>query len=193
MTTKPMQGVYPILVTPFHEDGSIDTESLQSLIDFNLEAGVHGLGVALGSEVFKLTEAERDDVTKIVVDRVNGKVPVVINTGAEGTALAVHYSQRAEALGADALMILPPSFMPIGPAEVVAYYQDISAAVNIPIFLQDIATSTIAPNLARQIAETCEWVQYIKVESMPITAKVSAMVEQAGDVLTVFGGAGKVE
>ncbi|MEM7028931.1 MAG: dihydrodipicolinate synthase family protein [Chloroflexota bacterium] len=190
MNTAPMQGVYPILVTPFHEDGSIDQESLHTLIDFNITAGVHGLGVALGSEVFKLTEAERDQVTSIVVKHVNGRVPVVINTGAEGTALAVHYSKRAEALGADALMILPPSFMPIGPAEILDYYQQISAAVNTPIFLQDIATASISPTLGRQITESCEWVQYIKVESMPITAKVEAMVKQAGDVLTVFGGAG---
>ena len=192
MSTKTMQGVYPILVTPFAEDGTIDQDSFHSLIDFNLEAGVHGLGVALGSEVFKLTEAERDEVTRIVVKRVNSRVPVVINTGAQGTDVAIHYSQRAEALGADALMILPPSFMPVGPSEILDYYQSISDTVNIPIFLQDIATSSISPNLARQLAERCEWVQYIKVESMPITAKVAAMVEKAGDVLTVFGGAGGV-
>ncbi|MEZ4674798.1 MAG: dihydrodipicolinate synthase family protein [Caldilineaceae bacterium] len=51
-------------------------------------------------------------MTTIVVDQVNGRVPVVINTGAPGTDLAVLYSRRAEELGADALMILPPSFMP---------------------------------------------------------------------------------
>ena len=89
MTTKPMRGVYPILVTPFDETGRIDEESLRRLIDFNLDAGVHGLGVALGSEIFKLAEAERDQVTTIVVEQVNGRVPVVINTGAPGTDLAV--------------------------------------------------------------------------------------------------------
>ncbi|MEZ4617968.1 MAG: dihydrodipicolinate synthase family protein [Caldilineaceae bacterium] len=44
MTNKPMRGVYPILVTPFDEAGRIDEESLRRLIDFNLDAGVHGLG-----------------------------------------------------------------------------------------------------------------------------------------------------
>lgn len=190
MSTTTMRGVYPILITPFNEDGTIDQASLHSLIDFNLDAGVHGLGVALGSEIFKLSEAERDQVIRIVVDRVAGRVPVVINTGAPGTDLTIFYSQRAAELGADALMILPPSFMPVSGPELVAYYQDISAAVNIPIFLQDIPVATIPPDLAHQIAETCEWVQYIKVESQPITAKVAAMAEQAGDVLTIFGGAG---
>jgi len=97
---KPIQGVFPILVTPFAEAGRIDVESLQRLIEFNLAAGVHGLGVALGSEIFKLSESVRDDVTRVVVTQVNGRVPVVINSGAPGTLLAVHYSRPAQELGA---------------------------------------------------------------------------------------------
>ena len=190
MTARTMRGVYPILITPFHDDGRIDEASLRRLIDFNLEAGVHGLGVALGSEIFKLAEAERDQVIRIVVAQVNGRVPVVINTGAPGTDLAVFYSRRAQELGADALMIMPPAFMPAGPDEVLEYFGAISAAVTIPIFLQDTPTAPIGAGLARQLAAQCEWVRYIKVESMPITAKVAAMVEQAGDQLVVFGGAG---
>ena len=109
-----MRGVFPILVTPFDERSQIDEASLRSLVEFNLEAGVHGLGVALGSEVFKLSEAERDQVTRIVVNQVGRRVPVVVNTGAAGTDLAVFYSQTAERNGADALMVIPPSFMPAG-------------------------------------------------------------------------------
>lgn len=185
-----MRGVFPILVTPFDEQGRVDEESLRRLIDFNIDAGVHGLGVALGSEVFKLGEAERDAVTSIVVSQVRQRVPVVINTGAPGTDLAVQYSRRAEELGADALMVIPPNFMPAGPAEVLAYYKAISDAVKIPIFLQDVPSAPIPAGLARQLAETCEWVRYIKVETVPITTKVADMVAQAGEQLTVFGGAG---
>jgi len=185
-----MRGVFPILVTPFDEQARIDEASLRSLIAFNIAAGVHGLGVALGSEIFKLSEAERDHVTRIVVDEVGGRVPVVINTGAAGTDLAVLYSQAAEANGADALMIIPPSFMPAGPDEVRAYYRAISGSVTIPIFLQDTPAAPISPALARQIAEECEHVRYIKVETLPITSKVAAMVAQGGDDLVVFGGAG---
>jgi 4-hydroxy-tetrahydrodipicolinate synthase len=185
-----MQGVFPILVTPFDDLGRIDEESLRRLIDFNINAGVHGLGVALGSEIFKLSERERDVVTEIVVSQVRRRVPVVINTGAPGTDLAVQYSCRAQELGADALMIIPPAFMPAGPAEVLEYYRAISDAVKIPIFLQDVPSAPISASLARQIAENCEWVRYIKVETVPVTTKVADMVAKAGDQLTVFGGAG---
>jgi 4-hydroxy-tetrahydrodipicolinate synthase len=190
MSAETMQGIVPILVTPFAPDGAIDAESLRNVVDFNLSAGVHGVGIALASEVFKLSEAERDEVTSIVVDQVNGRVPVVINTGAPGTDLSIHYSQRAQELGADALMVLPPSFMPATHGEVVAFYQAISAAVTIPIFMQDHPTASVSAAAAQEVADSCEWVHYIKVESEPITAKIVEMKRALGDRLTIFGGAG---
>ena len=190
MPVDTMRGVFPILVTPFSEDSRIDEDSLRSLVEFNLEAGVHGLGVALGSEVFKLSEAEREYVTRTVVDQAAGRVPVIINTGATATDLAVLYSRAAEENGADALMIMPPAFLPVGPTEVLEYYRDISDAVGIPIFIQDTSSAPVSAGLARQIAEQCERVRYIKVETLPVTVKVADLISQAGDVLTVFGGAG---
>ena len=190
MSEKSMQGVYPILVTPFDEKGRVDVESMQKLIDFNIESGVHGLGVALGSEVFKLSEAERVQVTRTVVDQTRGRVPVVINTGAAGTDLAVLYSVTAEENGADSLMVMPPAFMPVGPGEVREYFKAISDAVHIPIFIQDTPTAHVPAALAHQIAEECKHVRYIKVESPPTPVKVADAVTGAGDLMTIFGGGG---
>jgi dihydrodipicolinate synthase/N-acetylneuraminate lyase len=190
MTSARLEGVFPILVTPFDENGRIDEDSLAGLVEFNLAAGVHGVGVAIGSEMFKLSEAERATVTRRVIETVKKRVPVVINTGAGGTDLAVAYSRSAEEAGADALMIMPPAFMPAGPAEVLDYFRAISTAVRIPIFLQDTPAAPIPPGLARRIAEECEQVGYIKVETLPVVPKVAEMAAAAGDALTVFGGAG---
>ena len=191
MVTAPrLEGVFPILVTPFDEKGGIDEDSLVRLVEFNLAAGVHGLGVAIGSEMFKLSEAERALVTRRVIAAVNKRVPVVINTGASGTDLAVAYSRGAEEAGADALMIMPPAFLPAGPAEVIVYFRAISEAVRIPIFLQDTPAAPISPGLARRIAEACEPVRYIKVETLPVVQKVAEMSAAASDALTIFGGAG---
>ncbi len=66
MTLPELHGVVPILLTPFDAHGRIDAESLRNLVDFTIDAGVHGLGIALGSEVYKLTEAEREIVIKTV-------------------------------------------------------------------------------------------------------------------------------
>jgi 4-hydroxy-tetrahydrodipicolinate synthase len=188
--SSPWQGVFPILVTPFDNRSRVDEESLRRLVEFAIEAGVHGLGVALGSEVFRLSEAERRQVARIVVDQARGRVPVVINTGAEGTELAVHHSRMAEGAGADALMVMPPVLVPAGPEELREYFRAISDAVRIPIFIQDAGNPPVTADLARQIAAECERVQYIKVESAPPAEKVAEAVTRAGDLLTVFGGAG---
>jgi dihydrodipicolinate synthase/N-acetylneuraminate lyase len=185
-----MHGVFPILVTPFDDKSRVDEEGLRSLVEFNLAAGVHGLGVALGSEVFKLSESERDLVTRSVVEQVRGRLPVVINTSAPATQLAIHYSRAAQALGADALMVMPPSAVPASAEQILAYFRAISEAVHLPIFIQDTSSAPVPASLARRIAEECPQVGYIKVESMPVVAKVAEAVSLAGKRLTVFGGAG---
>ena len=190
MSLPLLHGVVPILITPFDMEGRIDEESLERLVDFNVAAGVHGLGVALGSEIFKFNEAERAQVTARVIAAVRGRVPVVINSGAAGTDLAVHYSRAAEAAGANALMIIPPTFMPASADEIFDYYVAIDRQVGIPIILQDVPQGPVPPGLALRIADTCKNVTYIKVETLPVTGKVAAMSAVAGDRLTIFGGAG---
>ena len=190
MTLPLLHGVIPILVTPFHADGSVDEESMGNLVAFNIKNGVHALGVALGSEIFKLNEAERAQVTRVVIKEAAGRVPIVINSGAAGTDLAVFYSKSAEALGADALMVIPPSFFPVSAEEILAYYQAIDTDVGIPIVLQEVPQAPIPPGLALKIAETCRNVKYIKVVTLSVAGKVAAMTAAAGEKLTVFGGAG---
>jgi dihydrodipicolinate synthase/N-acetylneuraminate lyase len=185
-----MRGVYPILVTPFDEQSRVDVDSLQSLVEFQLAAGVHGLGVALGSEVFKLTEEERVLVTRTVVEQVRGRVPVVINSGGAGTELALHYSRLAEQNGADALMLMPPSFMRAQGPQVRDYFRAISDLTGIPIFIQDTSEVHVSADQAVQIAEECDQVQYIKVESYPTARMVAEVKRRVGERLTIFGGAG---
>ncbi len=190
MTLPMLHGVVTILVTPFHDDGRIDEESLANLVEFNISAGVHGIGVALGSEIFKFNEAERAQVTRCVITAARKRVPVVINSGAAGTDLAVHYSKAAEVEGADALMVIPPSFMPASADEIFDYYVAIDRAVGIPIILQDVPQGPVPPGLALRIADVCRNVKYIKVETQPVTGKVAAMAAVASNKLTIFGGAG---
>ena len=188
--TATLTGIIPILVTPFTPSGAIDDDSLRRLIDAQLAAGVHGLGFALGSEIFKLSEAERDHATRVIVAQVAGRVPVVVNTGANGTDLAVLYSRRAEALGADAVMVMPPAFLPPTADETLAYYRALSDAISIPIVIQDTPTTPVAPGLAARIGETCAQARYIKVEGVPLPDRVAQMTAAAGHSLTILGGAG---
>jgi dihydrodipicolinate synthase/N-acetylneuraminate lyase len=187
MADKIMRGIYPILLTPFDDDGRIDEESLRSEVDFNLAAGVHGLGLALGSEFLKMSEEERQRVTKIVVEQVRGRVPVVVNTGAQSNIVAALYSRQAEELGAAAVMCMPPS-MGVSGSEMRSYFKAISDAVRVPIFIQDTTYVTVPAGVIRQIAEESEQVRYAKIESAPNPLRVQEAVQQAGHLITVFGG-----
>ena len=185
-----MHGLYPILAMPFDDDGSIDTEDLEREVEFAIEAGVDGVGLALGSEILKLTDAERDLATRTVVDKMAGRVPVVVNTGAQGNDLAVFYSRRAQDLGADAVMAAPPSGISGHPRLVTDYFSRISDAIGVPIFMQDIETAPVSPMLAGQIAQETENVRYAKMETAPTPSRIGEAVANAGDALVVFGGYG---
>ena len=109
---KMLEGVYPIAVTPFHDDGRIDEDSLDRLVDHLLDQGAHGLGLfANASEGYTLLAGERVEMLKRIAKRVRGRVPLVVSSGHTGTDAAVHLSREAEDLGAAALMVLPPYFL----------------------------------------------------------------------------------
>jgi 4-hydroxy-tetrahydrodipicolinate synthase len=190
MSDERLRGVYPILAMPFDQAGRIDSDVLEREVEFLVEAGVDGIGIALASEVPMLTEAERDLALRTVVAQARGRAKVVMNTSAAGTDLAVSYSRRAEELGADALMVLPPPPATSTPSETVEYYRQIALAVHLPIFIQDVATSPVPPGLAAQVARSSHHDWYVKVEAPPTPPRVAEALALAGDRLSVFGGAG---
>ncbi len=184
-----LHGIVPILVTPFDDAERVDTESLRREVEFNVDAGVHGLGIALGSEVYKLADDERDLVVATVIDQARGRVPVVMNTGALATTIAVRYSQQAEAAGVAAVMCTSPGpGLPAG--EVRHYFQSISDAVRIPVMVQDTATNHVPAGLLRSIAESAERVRYAKIESSPPARRVYDAVQACGPLVAILGGAG---
>lgn len=189
MAGQPMQGVFPILITPFDDRDRIDEESLRREVDDVIEAGVHGLGIALASELLKLTEPERELVIRTVIDQAAGRVPIVVNTGALANVPAIVYSRQAEALGAAAVMCLPPA-PGYSASEVRGYFKAIADAVSLPVFIQDTPTTPVAAPLIRQIADENEGVRYAKVESQPQPQQVAAAVRHGGARVAVFGGAG---
>ena len=87
-----MRGLYPILAMPFDSNDQVDVEDLQREVDFVIDKGVHGIGIANASEIYKLSEAERDLVIQTVVGQNRGRVPVVVNTGAPSTIVTIHLS-----------------------------------------------------------------------------------------------------
>jgi 4-hydroxy-tetrahydrodipicolinate synthase len=188
--TATLKGVYPILLTTFHEDGSLDLESQVRLVHHLIESGAHGLGLfGNASEGYALTGTERASILAAVRHEVKGSVPLVVSSGHTGADAAVELSREAEALGADALMVLPPYYMKTDADGMMFYFEAISRAVTIPIMVQDAPLMTqviMPPTLLGRMGREIERVEYAKVEAPPTAVKTSAVVQAGG--LTVFGG-----
>jgi 4-hydroxy-tetrahydrodipicolinate synthase len=185
-----LQGIVPILLTPFDAGDRIDFDCLAREVEETLDAGVHGIGVAIGSEVFKLNRDERRVLLSAVVKQVAGRVPVIMNTSAPGTAVAVELARDAKDAGADRLMIWPPDFFPADAEAVTRHLHAIASATNLNIILQDVPQSPIPPGLALAIAERVPQVDTIKVETQPTVAQAERMATAVGSRLSVLGGAG---
>ena len=136
MTT--FAGVFPIVNTTFHDDGRIDLDSQRRLVRFLIDCGAHGLGLfGNASEGYTLGEDERRQLLRVILDEVDGRVPVVVSSGHTGTDVAVALSREAEAAGASALMVMPPYLLKPDAEGVYQYFAAIAEAVSIPIMVQD--------------------------------------------------------
>jgi 2-keto-3-deoxy-L-arabinonate dehydratase len=185
-------GIFPIVNTTFHDDGRIDLESQRRLVRFVIESGAHGIGIfGNASEGYTLTEDERRQLTRVIVDEVGGAVPVVVSSGHTGTDAAVALSREAESAGASALMITPPHYLKPDAEGVYHYFASISLAVRIPIMVQDAPLMTqvpMAPELLARMGRELERVRLVKVEAPPTAGKVSRLRQIADDELVLFGG-----
>ncbi len=193
MTDRTMHGIFPILATPFDADGRINVEDVEREVEWLIENGVSGIGIAIASEIYKLDGDDRDLLLTTVVRQAAGRVKIVMNTGADGTDVGIARARRAQDLGADALMVWPPSFIPVPAEEVVEYFRRIAESVGIPIFQQDQAGAPIPPALAVRLARAHENLCYAKVETPPTVPRVAEAAALRGDSgLILFGGAGGV-
>ena len=185
-----LHGVNPILPTPFADDGSLDVASLQRLVAFQREAGVHGLAI-LGfmGEAHKLDEAERRTVIATTVAQSDG-LSVWVGVRALGTAGAVEQARQAEALGAAAVFVAPA-----GPQHDDALYEHfatVARAIGIPVVLHDFPESfgiTLSPELIARLARD-GLAPYIKAEEPPVLQKMTRVLELAQNEIGVFGGLG---
>ena len=193
----PFNGVFSVLPTPFDSSGTIDPASLKRVVDMFIADGVNGF-TALGvtSEVARLTESERDAVLDTVLAHVNGRVPVVAGTTADGLRTCIEYTQRARAAGAAAVMISPPRMPKINSDAVTKHFSEVASAVDLPIIVQDyppISGYAMEASLLARIARDVPGARTIKLEDPPTPFKTSRILEQTqGMPIAIFGGLGGV-
>jgi len=192
MKNERLQGVCPILPTPYGEDGSVDYESVRREVDFLIRAGVTGIALfGNASEGFALTQSEKAGIAAAVVEENAGRVPLVFGAGGTGTELAIESSRWAAEHGADILMIMPPHMIKPDGQRIYEYYAEIAKAVDIPLMIQDApgASGVVIPvDIMVRLAEEFDNIQYVKAEAPPTFRKAKMILEATRGKVTVFGG-----
>ena len=193
MKTK-LFGVLPALVTPMKASGEIDYRTLAKHVEAMIAAGVHGL-IPLGStgEFYALTPQERREVLRVTLDVAAGRVPVVAGTNAGSTEDVIAFSQEAERMGCEGVMLAPPYYSLPTLDELRAHYQAVHDAIGISIMLYNYPGRTgvdMTPEFLVQLAELPR-IRYVK-ESTGEVNRISTLLRRCGDRLGVFCGSDAV-
>jgi 4-hydroxy-tetrahydrodipicolinate synthase len=187
---KKFRGTYTVMITPFTPAGEVDAEALRGFVDWQIEQGIHGL-IPLGStgEFLSLDDDEKVLVAETVIAQAAGRVPVLIGTGAEDTREVVRLSRRAERMGADGVMIIPPFYSTPTDDELVHHYKTVADAISLPIMVYNnpaTANVDLRPALVARLAQIDSYL-YIKESTLEVT-RVRDIIRLCGDRMTVFGG-----
>lgn len=185
------RGTYTVLITPFTADGQdVDVPALKQLVNWQIEQGIHGL-IPLGStgEFLSMTPDERQLVIETCIKTANGRVPVLIGTGAERTDDCVSLSKEAQSMGADGVMIIPPYYSCPTEDELFTHYRKVSEAISIPIMLYNnpaTANVDLTPPIVARLSQI-DNCRYIKESTLEVT-RVRDIIELCGERMTVFAG-----
>lgn len=174
------RGVFLITVTPFTDDGALDLESTDRMVDFALDCGVTGLTVlGIMGEATKLTADESRVFVKRVLARVAGRVPVVVGASAPGFAPMRELTESVMAQGAAGVMVAPPHTLR-SDDQIVAYFEMVQATLgdSVPWVLQDHPVATgvqMSTRVILRIIENAPGCVMLKHEDCPGLAKLSAI------------------
>ena len=131
------------IVTPMHEDGSLDLESLTGLIEHHIEAGTDGIiSVGTTGESATLSHGEHQVVIEKTIQCVNGRIPVIAGTGSNSTAEALELTKAAHELGADACLLVVPYYNKPPQEGLYQHFKLIAESVPIPQILYNVPGRT---------------------------------------------------
>jgi 4-hydroxy-tetrahydrodipicolinate synthase len=138
-----LQGSFVAIVTPMHDDGSLDISSLHGLIDFHINEGTDGI-VIVGTtgESPTVEVSEHCLLIKSTVDYVAGRIPVIAGTGANSTKEAIELTREAKKLGADGCLLVAPYYNKPTQEGIYQHYKTIAEAVDIPQILYNVPGRT---------------------------------------------------
>src|SRR3954469_23222017 len=175
---EPLFGCGTAMVTPFTSSGAVDEKALRSLIDWQIDEGIHFL-VPCGStgEAATMTADEHRRVVEITVEQVKGRVPVVAGAGSNDTTKAIETSRVMREVGATHLLHVSPMYNKPPQRGIVAHFKAIADAVDLPIVVYNVPGRT-GSNI--EAATTLELAAHPRIASVKET---SGSLPQISDVI----------
>lgn len=177
------KGTATALITPFTHSG-IDFEALDKIIEYQLDGRVNCL-VVLGTtgEATTMTQSEKIALVKAVIDKVKGKLPVIVGAGANSTASAVDNARVFSSLGADGLLVVTPYYNKCTGEGLVAHYSAVAKATSLPIICYNVPSRTGVNMLPKTFAEIVD-----KVKNVVAIKEASGNMEQIEECIRLTRG-----
>jgi 2-keto-3-deoxy-L-arabinonate dehydratase len=188
MTDKAYSGIWPVAPTPFNDDGSLDLEGMRRVLDCMIDQNVDGICILANfSEQFLISDAERETLTRLSLEHVAGRLPVIVTISHYSTPIVVERARLAKDLGAAIVMMMPPYHGALlkGTAEQTFAQFRTVGEVGIPIMVQDAPLSGVdlpVPLLVR-MAHEIEMLKLFKIECPQAAGKLRSLITEGGDAI----------
>ncbi len=185
------KGAGVAIVTPFHEDGSVNYEKLTELLEEQIAGGTDSIIICgTTGEASTLTHEEHLDVIGHAVKVVNGRIPVIAGTGSNCTETAVYLSVEAEKRGADALLLVTPYYNKATQKGLIAHFTRVAESVKLPIILYNVPSRTgcnILPETAVYMAKHVPNIVGIK-EACGNISQIAKLAHLADGCIDIYSG-----
>ncbi len=185
---KKYSGIWPVAPTPFHPNGEVDYDGMKRVLNCMIDQGVDGICILANfSEQFLITDAEREALSRLSLEHVAGRVPVIVTISHYATHIVLQRARLSKELGAAMVMMMPPyhgALLKGTPDQTFEQFAKVGE-VGIPIMIQDAPLSGVelsVPLLVR-MAHEIEMVKLFKIECPQAANKLRALLEQGGEAI----------
>ena len=189
MSKRPYTGIWPVAPTPFNADGSLDLEGMKRVLDLMIDQGVDGICILANfSEQFLLSDEEREVLTRLCLEHVAGRAPVIVTISHFATQIVEQRAKLAGSLGASMLMMMPPyhgTGLRADEVSVIEHFRAAGKAGGIPIMLQDAPLSGVQLTVSQivRMAREVPELRYFKIETPQTAAKLRSLIAEGGELI----------
>lgn len=178
------------LVTPMLEDGAVDWESLDRLLDLHLEAGTAAIGaVGTTGESATLSVPEHCEVIKHCVQHMNGRMPIVAGTGSNSTWEAIELTEAAAAAGADACLLVTPYYNRPTQRGLFEHFKAVAEAVQVPQILYNVPGRTSVDMSNDTVVRLAELDNITGIkDATGDLERARDLIERCGDTIAIYSG-----